>query len=182
MNHNRHLKTILILFALLFVPLLVYAGQYQVIRIVDGDTIVINYQGKQEKVRLLCVDTPESVHPDKKQNIPMGKTASDYTKKRLSGKSVDLEFEGHRIRGNYGRLLSYVIVDGQNFNLELVEQGTMTPKEYDRAMRDLVNFLDYMGEPGKHDRRELGTRVILFLLVFLVFAYLLKREYWKNVH
>jgi ubiquinol-cytochrome c reductase cytochrome c1 subunit len=66
--------------------------------------------------------------------------------------------------------------------LQLVEQGTMTPKEYDRAMRDLVNFLDYMGEPGKHDRRELGTRVILFLLVFLVFAYLLKREYWKDIH
>ena len=66
--------------------------------------------------------------------------------------------------------------------LELVEQGTMTPKEYDRAIRDLVNFLDYMGEPGKHDRRELGTRVILFLLVFLVFAYLLKREYWKDIH
>ena len=66
--------------------------------------------------------------------------------------------------------------------LQLVEQGTMTPKEYDRAMRDLVNFLDYMGEPGKHDRRELGTRVILFLLVCLVFAYLLKREYWKDIH
>lgn len=66
--------------------------------------------------------------------------------------------------------------------LELVEEGTMTPKEYDRAIRDLVNFLDYMGEPGKHDRRELGTKVILFLLVFLVFAYLLKREYWKDIH
>ena len=67
-------------------------------------------------------------------------------------------------------------------DLELAEQGTMTPKEYDRAIRDLVNFLDYMGEPGKHDRRELGGRVILFLLVFLVFAYLLKREYWKDIH
>jgi len=66
--------------------------------------------------------------------------------------------------------------------LELVEPGLRTPEEYDRDMRDLVNFLDYMGEPAKHDRRELGVRVLLFLFVFLVLAYLLKREYWKDVH
>ena len=65
--------------------------QYIVIRVVDGDTIVIDYKGKYEKVRFLCVDTPESVHPDKKQNIPLGKAASDYTTKRLEGKYVDLE-------------------------------------------------------------------------------------------
>ncbi len=47
----------------------------------------------------------------------MGKAASDYTKKRLEGKYVDLEFEG-AFRGRYGRLLAYVIVDGVNFNLE----------------------------------------------------------------
>ena len=95
----------------------------RVIRVVDGDTIVIDYHGKSEKVRLLCVDTPESVHPDQKQNIPKGKVASQYTEERLSGKSVDLEFEGRRLRGNYGRLLAYVFVDGVNFNLELVRQG-----------------------------------------------------------
>jgi ubiquinol-cytochrome c reductase cytochrome c1 subunit len=66
--------------------------------------------------------------------------------------------------------------------LELVEQGLLTAVEFDRAVRDLVNFLDYMGEPAKHDRRELGTKVILFLLVFLVLAYLLKRDYWKDIH
>ena len=67
-------------------------------------------------------------------------------------------------------------------DLELVEPGLLTPIEFDRAVRDLVNFLDYMGEPAKHDRRALGTKVILFLLVFLVLAYLLKRDYWKDVH
>ena len=67
-------------------------------------------------------------------------------------------------------------------DLELVEPGLMTPKEYDRAIRDLVNFLDYMGEPAKHDRRELGVKVLMFLFLFLVLAYLLKREYWKDVH
>jgi len=110
------------LFILTF-PFLAIAGQYQVIRIVDGDTIVIKYDGKYEKVRLLCVDTPESVHPDKKQNIPMGKVASKYTMKKLTGKDVNLEFEIKKLRGNYGRLLAYVFVDGQNFNLDLVRQG-----------------------------------------------------------
>ena len=66
--------------------------------------------------------------------------------------------------------------------LELVEPGLMTPKEYDRAMRDLVNYLDYRGEPAKHDRRSLGVKVIIFLLLFLIVAYLMKRDYWQDVH
>ena len=104
-------------------PTIVDAGQYKVIRVVDGDTIVIKYGGKNEKVRLLCVNTPESVHPDEKQNIPMGKVASKYTQKKLTGKHVSLEFELSRLRGNHGRLLAYVFVDGQNLNLDLVRQG-----------------------------------------------------------
>jgi len=66
--------------------------------------------------------------------------------------------------------------------LELVEPGLQTPKEFDRTVRDLVNFLDYMGEPAKYERRHLGTKVILFLLVFLVLAILLKKEFWKDIH
>ena len=82
----------IIISSLLFLtlPVLANAGQYQVIRVVDGDTIVIKYNGKYEKVRLLCVNTPESVHSDEKQNIPMGKVASKYTQKRLTGKHVKL--------------------------------------------------------------------------------------------
>jgi micrococcal nuclease len=108
---------------LLTSPVLANAGQYKIIRIVDGDTIVIEYDGKYEKVRMLCVNTPESVHSDAKQNIPMGKVASKYTQKKLTGKYVNLEFEIDRLRGNLGRLLAYVFVDGQNLNLDLVRQG-----------------------------------------------------------
>ena len=124
MRYYNLLKVISLLITLLFIsPIPTIAGQYQVIRVVDGDTIVIKYDGKYEKVRLLCVNTPESVHPDKKQNIPMGKVASKYTQKKLIGKSVDLEFEIKKLRGNYGRLLAYVFVDGKNLNLDLVRQG-----------------------------------------------------------
>ena len=52
----------------------------------------------------------------------MGKVASRYTQQKLTGKYVKLEFESYR-RGNYGRLLTYVFVDGQNLNLDLVRQG-----------------------------------------------------------
>jgi len=53
----------------------------------------------------------------------MGKVASKYTQKKLTGKYVNLEFEIKRLRGNHGRLLAYVFVDGQNLNLDLVRQG-----------------------------------------------------------
>lgn len=140
---ERLLSTIFFLFAFyLAVTPSVAADQYKIVRVVDGDTIVINYQRNQEKIRLLCVNTPESVHPDKKQNIPMGKIASDYTKKRLKGKYVDLEFDGP-FRGRYGRLLAYVIVDGQNFNIELVREG-LSPyyTKYGLSQRYDKDFLE----------------------------------------
>jgi ubiquinol-cytochrome c reductase cytochrome c1 subunit len=60
--------------------------------------------------------------------------------------------------------------------------GTMKPEEYDQFVRDIANFLDYAGEPIKAKRESMGIFVMLFLLVFFVFAYLLKKEYWKDVH
>jgi ubiquinol-cytochrome c reductase cytochrome c1 subunit len=59
--------------------------------------------------------------------------------------------------------------------------GSMKPEEYDQFVRDIVNFLDYAGEPVKAKRQSMGVYVILFLLVFVVFAFLLKKEYWKDV-
>lgn len=112
-----------IIFLLLFLPGLATAAEYKVVKVIDGDTIDIIFRGKKERVRLLCVNTPESVHRDRHQNTYMGWKASRYTKSRLSGKKIHLEFEKRRTRGNYGRLLAYVIIDSRNFNLELVEQG-----------------------------------------------------------
>jgi len=66
--------------------------------------------------------------------------------------------------------------------VELEKAGSQTPAEFDRTVRDLVNFLTYMGEPIKQQRQSLGIKVMLFLLVFFIVAYLLKKEYWKDVH
>ncbi len=60
--------------------------------------------------------------------------------------------------------------------------GSMKPEEYDQFARDTANFLDYAGEPVKAKRQSMGVFVTLFLLVFFAFAYMLKKEYWKDVH
>lgn len=73
--------------------------------------------------------------------------------------------------------------DGKHITgFELVKEGSMSPAEYDRAVNDLVNFMVYLGEPARMDRTVVGGWVLLFLIVFLLFAYLLKKEYWKDVH
>lgn len=60
-------------------------------------------------------------------------------------------------------------------------QQTMTPKEYDQAVADIVNFLSYVGEPIRETRKRIGIWVLLFLGILFIFAVLLKREYWKDV-
>jgi ubiquinol-cytochrome c reductase cytochrome c1 subunit len=66
--------------------------------------------------------------------------------------------------------------------VDTMTPGALKPEEYDLFVRDIANFLDYAGEPVKEKRQSMGVFVTLFLLVFFVFAYLLKKEYWKDVH
>ncbi len=66
--------------------------------------------------------------------------------------------------------------------VEMMTPGALSPQEYDGFVRDVANFLDYAGEPVKAKRESLGIYVMLFLLVGFVLAYLLKKEYWKDVH
>ncbi|QBZ83016.1 Cytochrome c1 [Hydrogenovibrio crunogenus] len=60
-------------------------------------------------------------------------------------------------------------------------QRHMSAEEYDQATRDIANFLEYVGEPAKLQRHDLGWKVLLFLLVLIVITYLLKKEYWRDV-
>ena len=71
----------------------------------------------------------------------------------------------------------------QEFEKFVLEKpGSMTPAAYDKEMRHLTNFLVYMGEPAKLERKTIGIFVLLFLAVFGAIAYLLKKEFWKDVH
>jgi ubiquinol-cytochrome c reductase cytochrome c1 subunit len=64
---------------------------------------------------------------------------------------------------------------------ETVRPGELAAEEFNDVVRDIVNFLDYISEPIKRERQQLGIRVIGFLLVFLLIAYMLKKEIWKDV-
>jgi ubiquinol-cytochrome c reductase cytochrome c1 subunit len=66
--------------------------------------------------------------------------------------------------------------------LELARPGTLAPRDYDRMVADLVNFLGYMAEPARASRTEIGIYVLGFLALMWVLAYLLKKEYWRDVH
>ncbi len=67
-------------------------------------------------------------------------------------------------------------------SFKISEEGSMTPEEFDAAIYDLVNFLAYTAEPIAADRQRIGIFVLLFVALFFVFAWLLNREYWKDVH
>lgn len=67
-------------------------------------------------------------------------------------------------------------------DLELQTPGQRTPAEFSRDMRDLVNFLVFMGEPAQAQRHRVGLWVLGFILLFFIVSYALYREYWKDVH
>jgi micrococcal nuclease len=93
-----------------------------VIRTVDGDTVIVRFvDGREEKIRLLGVDTPEVVDPRKPVQC-FGHVASAFTKSELEGKHVLLELDAEA-RDKYGRLLAYVIVNGHRFDDELLQRG-----------------------------------------------------------
>jgi len=96
---------------------------YLVTKIIDGDTITIAKDGKPITIRLMGIDTPETVDPRKPVQC-FGKEASDKTKELLAGKNVHLEYDPDQLLDKYGRMLAYVFLsDGTDVNKLLVKQG-----------------------------------------------------------
>ncbi|OEF98899.1 hypothetical protein BHF71_02940 [Vulcanibacillus modesticaldus] len=94
----------------------------KVIRVVDGDTFIAEIEGNKEKIRLLLIDTPETVHP-KKPVQPFGPEASAFAKEKLENKIVRLELDVQE-RDKYGRILAYVYLnDGKMLNELLLAKG-----------------------------------------------------------
>lgn len=71
---------------------------------------------------------------------------------------------------------------GQVEKLKLTSPGSMTPAQFDQAARDITNFLQYAAEPAALKRTSMGAWVLLYLGLFTLLAYLLKKEFWKDVH
>jgi micrococcal nuclease len=97
---------------------------YPVIRVVDGDTLVVDIDGKNKTVRLIGINSPEVNDPRKPVEC-FGHEASNKAKETLTGKKVRLEVDlTQGDRDKYGRLLRYVFLeDGTNFNQLMIEQG-----------------------------------------------------------
>ena len=78
----------------------------------------------------------------------------------------------------------YASHDGQDVvdHLVLAKPGLQSPEEYEDSVRDLVTFMEYLGEPAQVKRKNVGIWVLLFLALFAFIAYLLKAEYWRDVH
>lgn len=95
------------------------AGQFRVIQVLDGDTIILE---NGERVRLIGVDTTEKSHPLKPVEY-FSEEATQFTKQLLEGKEVRLEYDKEK-RGKYGRLLAYIyLMDGTLVNAEIIKQG-----------------------------------------------------------
>lgn len=90
----------------------------------------------------------------------------------------------HVLYGLQGEQVLHVEKHGEHETRKLVlaKSGVMTAPEYDAMVADLVNYLVYMGEPAQQTRMRLGVIVMLFLGIFFIVAYYLKKEYWKDIH
>jgi endonuclease YncB( thermonuclease family) len=115
-------------------------GPYKVVRVVDGDTVILDIDGVDERVRLIGIDTPEAVHPDPARNVLFGKIASAYTKSMLDGKDVMIELDIEE-RDQYGRLLAYVYINGDMFNKSLLEGGYAKVTTYPPNVKYVDQFI-----------------------------------------
>ncbi|HDR4441514.1 hypothetical protein BK720_06890 [Bacillus thuringiensis serovar brasilensis] len=143
----------------------------KVLHIKDGDTIDVNVKGQKQMVRLLLLDTPESVS----QKIPpqkMGKEASSFLKKQLEGKSVTLVYDQGPKEDKYGRKLAYVFCNGIHINELMAKSGygiiayiskpntTLLPemleaeKEAKEAMAGVWSIKGFVNEKKRHYKRN----------------------------
>ena len=127
-------------------------GSWQVIRVVDGDTLVLQ---NDERVRLIGVDTPETKHPTKPVE-PFGPEASSFTKRAVEGKTVQLKFDREK-RDRYQRLLAYVYVGDWCLNEELIRAGyseCITTYPFDKSMKARFKLAE---DEAKRSRRGLWS-------------------------
>lgn len=111
---------------------------------------------------------------------PLGMNNGVFDKVAMPHVLVDLQ--------GYQEVKTIMQPDGQGgeheviVGFELIKPGSQSKSEYDQTVHDLVAFLDYLAEPYKQTRQNVGTGVIIFLFILLILTYFLKKEYWKDIH
>jgi micrococcal nuclease len=126
-----------------------------VFRVVDGDTVEVRYRGRDLTVRLIGVDTPETVAPGQPVECG-GPAASRFTEQQLDGEPVRLEFDVQRI-DPYGRTLAYVWLGGRLFNRTLVARGFAQVATYPPDVKYIDVFLAAQRRARNRDRGLWGS-------------------------
>lgn len=135
----KDLKKIAILLVAVFIVILeqylpkeeIVREQYLVTRVIDGDTLVIDMNGEEERLRIIGIDTPESVRP----NTPvecLSLEAGEYTKSMLENEYIETEYDDTQgNRDKYDRLLRHVFIDDINFGEKIIQDGYAYEYTYD---------------------------------------------------
>lgn len=120
-----------------------------VVAVADGDTFeVMLVNGRRERVRMLGIDTPETVHPSKPVQC-FGKEASDRLHALLDGRDVTLDVNPAEDRDDYGRLLRYVAIDGEDIGARMVAEGfAFSLKQFPHPRLDQYNALERSAREG----------------------------------
>jgi ubiquinol-cytochrome c reductase cytochrome c1 subunit len=119
----------------------------------------------------------DPTRPTGANNLQLPATAMPHVLSELEGLKKPV-FKSVEKRGEDGKTVTEQVFD----HFEQVAPGRMTAEEYDGFVQDTVNFLNYVGEPTQAKRHALGVWVVLFLLMFTWLAWLMKKEFWKDVH
>ncbi|HEF7292997.1 TPA: thermonuclease family protein [Bacillus cereus] len=122
-------------------------------KVVDGDTLTVDIKGKETKIRMLLLDTPESVKPGEKQPMKYGKEASAYTKKLLEGKSVELFYDIGQKEDLYKRELAYVYLDGKCVEADILRQGLGVVRYVNKPSVTLYDDLKSAQEEAKKAKK-----------------------------
>ena len=137
-------------------------------------TLMVRARGKPYIYQFLKTFYVDPSRPTGVNNLRLPATAMPHVLSELEGLKAAV-FKPARAGGEGAQA---PVLD----HFEQIAPGRLSAAEYDGFVKDTVNFLDYVSEPTQAARRALGLWVVLFLLVFTWLAWLVKREYWKDVH
>jgi ubiquinol-cytochrome c reductase cytochrome c1 subunit len=139
-------------------------------------SLMARARGKDYLYQLFKTYYVDPTRPTGANNLRLPSIAMPHVLSELEGLKAAVFRDVTRTEG--GQVMHEQVFD----HFEQLAPGRLTAAQYDDFVRDTVNFLDYVGEPTQTARHSLGVWVVLFLLVFTWLAWLVKREYWKDVH
>src|SRR5579872_182572 len=139
-------------------------------------SLMARARGSDYIYRLFKTYYVDPSRPTGANNLQLPATAMPAVLSELEGLKKPV-FKTVEHKGEDGKVVTEQVFD----HFEQIAPGRMNAEEYDGFVRDTVNFLAYVGEPSQTQRHNLGIWVVLFLLVFTWLAWLMKKEYWKDV-